>query len=476
MKKTKREKLTFKNIVTNSKDTNPGDLFVAIKGSRFDGHNYVEEAAKKGAAFCLVSKDVWKTRTTKIGATPIVVVGDTRLELSRLVAENYGIPSTKLKVIGITGTNGKTTVSFLLDKILSDLGFNTGVVGTVFYKIGQKKIDGERTTPDALQLNYLLHRMVEENVDYVIMEVSSHALHQKRTAHVYYDAAVFTNLTPEHLDYHGTMADYFKSKLKIFDNLKANGIAILNNDEPKTKLIRKRISGKILTYAVNKKADIVAHDIKTAINGSEFKVVTPGDKLSIKTKLIGAHNISNILSAVATAYTFGLDLKGIEKSINSFQEPPGRLESIKEGQPFKVFVDYAHTEDALEKILLALRPYTKGHLITIFGCGGDRDKTKRSRMGKVSGKYSDFTIITSDNPRSENPQVIAKEIESGIRNLKAEYRIVLDRKDAIKTGLDMARGGDIVLVAGKGHETTQVIGNKSLPFDDREVIRELLSK
>lgn len=475
MKKINPKNLTIRNITVNSKNVKKGDLFVAIKGKHYDGHDYVEEAVRRGAKFCVVSRNIWGKDSRKRGAASIILVDDTRLELSRLAQELYDKPCNKLKVIGITGTNGKTTVSFLLDKILSDSGAKTGVIGTIFYKVDRKKIDADRTTPDALRLNNLLHQMVNEKVGYAILEVSSHALHQKRVCHIYYDAAIFMNITSEHLDYHRDMKNYFESKAGIFDNLKINGTAILNEDDPKTSILKRRISKNVITFGLKNRADIFASDIRSTINSSCFKIMTPKGKLNIKTKLIGRHNVSNILAAISVAYLYKLDLRGVEDSINSFCQPPGRLEDMHGGQDFKVFIDYAHTKDAISKVLKALKPYARRKLITVFGCGGDRDKTKRPQMGKVASRLSDYTIITSDNPRSEKPEDIARDVARGIIKKSAKsYSIILDRKEAIKAALDIAKKDDIVLIAGKGHERTQIIGDKQIRFDDHEVVLKLL--
>ncbi|MCK4463817.1 MAG: UDP-N-acetylmuramoyl-L-alanyl-D-glutamate--2,6-diaminopimelate ligase [Candidatus Omnitrophica bacterium] len=406
----------------------------------------------------------------------MITVKDTREELSRLAAGFYDYPSKKMKVIGITGTNGKTTTSFLLDRILTDAGFKTGLIGTILYKIGKRKITANRTTPDALRLNNILHQMIGVKTDYAILEISSHALEQKRVNDIYYDMALFTNLTPEHLDYHKDMDAYFKAKAKIFNNLKDNGIAILNKDDSKTRILLKKINKKIFTYGINSKADIMAAEIESNIKGSSFKVITPSGKCLLKTKLLGLHNISNILAAVSASCVCNLSLRQIQKSINSFHNMPGRLESIHTRGGFSVFVDYAHTEDALGKALFTLRSYAEKRIITVFGCGGNRDKSKRPRMGKIATKISDYTIITNDNPRGELPGKIAKDIEKGINSKGAKYSIILDRKEAIRKALETARKGDMVLIAGKGHETEQVIGHRRIKFDDREVVRRLLKK
>ncbi len=463
--------MKFRNIASNSKDVKKGDLFIAVKGEHFDGHEFVREAFRRGAVAAIVENRASSTKNKKI-----IEVRDTREELSRLAAEFYDYPSKKMKVIGITGTNGKSTSSFLLDRILTDAGFKTGLIGTIVYKIGKRKIRADRTTPDALRLNNILHQMTGVKTDYAILEISSHALEQKRVNDIYYDMALFTNLTPEHLDYHKDMDVYFKAKARIFNNLKDNGIAILNKDDSRTGILLKEINKKIFTYGINNKADIMATEIESNIKGSSFKVITPRGKCLLKTKLLGLHNISNILAAVSMGCVCNLSLRQIQKSIKSFHNMPGRLESIHTRGDFSVFVDYAHTEDALGKVLFTLRSYAEKRIITVFGCGGNRDKSKRPRMGKIATEVSDYTIITNDNPRGELPGEIAKDIEKGINSKGVKYSIILDRKEAIQKALETAQKGDIVLIAGKGHETEQVIGHRRIKFDDREVVRRLLKK
>lgn len=467
--------IAYKNICTNSKDVKKGNIFVAIKGARFDGHDFVGEAFKRGAVAAVV-----EDKNLKYGALnkdqKIIVVDDTKYELSRLASLFYGNPSRKLKVIGITGTNGKTTTAFLLDKIFTDAGVKTGVVGTIYYKVDGAAVPADRTTPDALRLNKFLSDMVSSGTACAILEVSSHALQQDRTGHIFYDEAVFTNLTPEHLDFHKEMDSYFEAKAKIFDNLKSHGSAFLNVDDPRSKDLIKRIDKKIYTYGISAKSDIQAFGIKKNITGSEASIVTPWGDLRIRTGLLGSHNISNILAAVAVSGASGLDIKKAEESVNNFQGVPGRLQLVNNGQDFFVFIDYAHTEDALYKVLMNFKEFAEKRIITVFGCGGDRDKSKRPLMGKVSSELSEYTIVTSDNPRSESPAEIAREVEKGISAEKRNYRIILDREKAVRAAIKMAEKGDIVLIAGKGHEVEQIIGNKRLRFNDYEVAADELKR
>jgi len=463
------ENLKYRNITTNSRDVKKGDLFVAVKGNNFDGHDFIDEAFKKGAIKAVVENEKFKSKN-------VIVVKDTRKTLSMIAAKFYDNPSKELNVIGITGTNGKTTTSLLIDKIFSDAGFKTGLIGTIFYRIDRKKFSSDMTTPGALRVNKFLRMMADAGCAYAILEISSHALEQERVKDVGLDVAIFTNLTREHLDYHRDLDGYFGAKTKIFNNLKKGGIAVLNVDDPRVATLKKKIKGKVLTYGYQSGADVRATGIIADINGSSFRVLTSAGRIRISTKLIGCHNISNILAAISTALILNIDLEDAANSIRLFKNAPGRLEAVCMGQDFSVFVDYAHTDDALKNVVSALRKYSTNRLITVFGCGGDRDRTKRPRMGKIAARASDYTIITSDNPRSENPLLIAKEIEKGIKAISSEYSIVLDRKQAINRALNMANKGDIVLVAGKGHEEVQIVGSKRSNFSDRETIMKLLKK
>jgi len=466
-----------RRIKTNSKDVKRGDIFIAVKGSHFNGHDFVHDAIEKKAACCIVSNRTRMVKKDIIDRTRMIYVPDTREELSKIASILYADPSSKLKVIGVTGTNGKTTVSYLIDKFLRDKGKRTGVVGTVSYRIGDKSYEADRTTPDALYLNDLLDRMVSKDIEVCIMEVSSHALEQKRTKHIFFDMAVFTNLTPEHLDYHKDMDSYFNAKARIFDNLKQRGVAVINGDDDRYKALMRRLSKRrVVSFGINKgkKRDYVARNINLGLSGSQFSIENRGIKEHIETRLIGRHNVSNIMAAVSTAHMMGVKIKEAAMSVKDFNGAPGRLESIDEGQDFKVFVDYAHTPDALRKAIKAIKPFVKRKLITVFGCGGERDRTKRPVMGRTSGCYSDYTVITSDNPRGESQERIASEIEKGISTYKGRYSIILDRNKAIMKAIGMAKKGDVVLIAGKGHETTQVIGTDNIHFSDREVARSLL--
>jgi len=459
----------IKRIISNSHDAQKGDLFVAIKGGHFDGHNFLNYISSKGVEIAIVQE----AGLSRDGLVQ-VKVNDTRRALSILARNFYKDPSKDINLIGITGTNGKTTVSYILESIFRGAGLNTGRIGTISYKIGKDVIDAKHTTPDTLILNELLHRLVKQSVPYCVMEVSSHGLDQRRAEDVNFKAAVFTNLTHEHLDYHKTLDAYLKTKLKLFESLVDGSYAVINKDSAYFDDLICRIDVDTVTYGIKKDSDVIAKDLKYGLNESRFTISTPRGSFDVKTSLIGRHNVYNILAASSVAINEEISLDMIKKGIEALGEVPGRMEPIKCGQDFSVFVDYAHTEDALKNALGTLRKLTKNKIILVFGCGGDRDKAKRPEMGKVAAKLADFTIITSDNPRSEDPVEIAEEIEKGFRGISKKYTIVLDRFEAIKKSLLAADEDVIVLIAGKGHEQKQIFKSEIVSFDDREAARNIL--
>jgi UDP-N-acetylmuramoyl-L-alanyl-D-glutamate--2,6-diaminopimelate ligase len=456
-------------LSSHAQSARAGELFVALKGTRFDGHKFLDYVAGRGITVAVVEE------------TPLmhdrfiqIKVDDSRRILSILARNFYKDPSRKIKVIGITGTNGKTTVSYLLESILRNAAVGTGLIGTIQHKIGRETIEPENTTPDALTLNQLLGRMVEEELPYCVMEVSSHSLDQYRVEDIRFKTAVFTNLSHEHLDYHKTLANYLKAKLRLFKNLEPDACAVVNKDSPHCDAIVVALNTHVVTYGIEKTADIMAENCRTGLTGTHCTLVTPKGNLDIKTPLIGQYNVANILAAAATAYAEGFGLKAIKKGIEKLRTVPGRMERIACGQDFAVFIDYAHTEDALQNVLSTLRSVSNKKILLVFGCGGDRDKAKRPLMGKVAAQLADFTIITSDNPRSENPDSIARDIERGFKGSTTRYRIIVDRYKAIKRALTTADEDMIVLIAGKGHERHQIFADNIAAFDDRQVVREIL--
>lgn len=458
-------------ITCDSRSVRPNDMFIAFRGYAMDGSRFINDAIANGAGIILAEKDFAAPANVKK-----ILIDDSRLALPIIADNFYGHPSGKLKNIGVTGTNGKTTITYIIENILKCAGEASGVIGTINYRIKDKIIPAKNTTPGPLELQAMLAGMVEQSVGFAVMEVSSHSLDQHRVDGVLFDTAVFTNITSEHLDYHKTPENYLKAKIKLFDKLKTNGVAILNNDDKKVAALKKSIKNKVLTYGIREKADVTCKDPKLSLDGSGFIVTAPGVSFKVNTKLIGLHNVSNILAAISACIALGIDPKAIEKGVNTARFAPGRLEPVNEAQPFKVFVDYAHTEDALRNVLGLLKGTAEKRIITVFGCGGNRDRTKRPLMGIAACELSDRAVITSDNPRFEDPTVIIGEIESGIKGKCSNYDIVIDRREAIGRAFELASPGDVVLIAGKGHEDYQIIKDDVIAFDDRVVAAEILRK
>lgn len=456
-------------ITDDSRSVRHGYLFVAVRGHAEDGARYIRDAIDKGANAVVSEKDFTApARIVKI------IVKDARQALSAIAANYYGHPSGKLNVIGVTGTNGKTTVTYIIESILKSAGHRTGVIGTVNYRIGNDVLPANNTTPGSFELQSLLSRMAESGVQYAIMEVSSHSLDQGRVAGVSFDAAIFTNLTSDHLDYHKTRENYFLAKARIFGHLKGCGAAILNADDAKVIGLAGRLDKRAHSFGVRNEAEFRAECVELSIGGSRFNVASPDGHIRVETSLMGLHNVSNILASIAACRSVGIDYGNIVKGVRALSHVPGRLEPVRAGQDFMVFVDYAHTEDALANALGILKAVATGRIITVFGCGGDRDRTKRPLMGAVSCGASSKVFLTSDNPRTEDPLAIIRDIENGIKGRFANYEIVPDRRMAIEKALKAAEKDDIVLIAGKGHEDYQVIGKRKYHFDDREAARDVL--
>jgi UDP-N-acetylmuramoyl-L-alanyl-D-glutamate--2,6-diaminopimelate ligase len=461
-------------LAYDSRRITPGMVFVAVSGQNVDGHDFITAALERGAAAVICERNgILFPRATKIR------VADSREALARASIAFYQNPSTKLKVIGITGTNGKTTVAFMIKSMLEAAGMRTGLMGTIQYEIGDRVIPAQRTTPEALEIQQMMAQMLNSDCQACVMEVSSHALDQKRVLGIEYDVAIFTNLTRDHLDYHGTMENYFASKRKLFSSLgqgSKKGAAVINIDDQ----YGARLAGEskveiLLTYGVEEPARLRATKIELSNTGSRFVVEAPERKFAVRLPLIGRHNIYNALAAIGAGIAMKIPLATIQASLNNLPAVPGRLQQIAAGQPFAVYVDYAHTDDAMRNVLGTLREITKGKLLLTFGCGGSRDTGKRAKMGKVAAEMADFTIITSDNPRKESPEKIAAQIEEGYRSVRTErYVMELDRRRAIEQILAEAKEGDTVLIAGKGHETYQEFEDTIVPFDDRLYAQEAL--
>lgn len=469
-------------LAYDSREVKKGYLFFALPGTKTDGRNYIPQAIKNGALAVVT--------TGGMGNPPVVtaiVTPQPQILLGILSARFYNYPSEKLLVLGVTGTNGKTTVTYFLDSIFSQAGQKTAIIGTIANRLGEEILPAQRTTPQSLDLQVLLARAVNKGVKVVALEVSSHALAQGRVEGCEFDVGIFTNLTRDHLDYHQTMENYLAAKSQLFQRLnsgkKNSKFAIINLDDPAGGYLEKISSVSVSTYSwKNKAAHFFARDISLGKKNTEFNLIinVPGTNLMlepVKLNLVGSYNISNALAAAAAAFSRGIKLNSIVRGLEKLANVPGRFERIYLGQPFSCIVDYAHTDDALEKILLACRELTPRRIITVFGCGGDRDRSKRPLMGEVASRLSDFVFVTSDNPRSENPEAIAGEIAAGIiEKNRRNYTIVVDRRQAIEAALNFAEAEDLVLIAGKGHEQEQIFADHSEHFDDREVVREILTK
>ncbi len=472
-----------KGLAYDSRKVKPGYLFVAIKGHRLDGHQFVEEAIGRGACGVVVqdSAALDHDMALKGGNRALIRVPDSRRALSRLSVNYYGRPFERLALIGITGTNGKTTTTYLLESILREAGAEPGVIGTINYRFKGRSKKAPVTTPESLDLMEILNEMAEAGVSHVVMEVSSHALDQGRVQDCPFKVRVFTNLSRDHLDYHRTMEDYFQAKARLFKvsaDYEIPGItAVINMDSPEGKRLLGLTKIPAISYGLNAKAHVRAEQINSTREGMEFRLKGPQGEADIFSPLLGEFNIYNILAASSAAMALGVDLEGIKRGIKAVKCIPGRMERVDNAKGLFIVVDYAHTPEALSRVLEALRPLVTGRIITVFGCGGDRDKGKRAMMGQVALLLSDMVIITSDNPRTEDPISIISAIEDGVAKsgAKCPYDIHADRKEAIKAALQMAGPDDLVLIAGKGHEDYQIIGTTTRPFDDRKVARELAS-
>ncbi|MFH1664949.1 MAG: UDP-N-acetylmuramoyl-L-alanyl-D-glutamate--2,6-diaminopimelate ligase [Candidatus Omnitrophota bacterium] len=463
-------------LETDSRKVRSGDIFVAIKGTVHDGHEYIREALERGAAGVVCEHAPAGLSSGMKGK--IALVKDSRRALGDMAKRVFGDPSGHLSVYGVTGTNGKTTTVFLIDSILNSAGISSGFISTVFTKTyGDVLNRSVMTTPDILVLNRCLSDLAEHGGKAAVVEISSHALEQQRISGIELNSAVFTNLTPEHLDYHGTMAKYLKDKSMIFGNLKPGGTAVLNADDPLVSgLIKTLEFPSLVTFALRGEAHVKGENVRLSPYGSEFDItVRDAGSVHIRTGLIGEHNIYNMLGAVSALLNSGIRLEDMKEGLEKARPVPGRLDAVATDAPFRVFVDYAHTPNALENVLGCLRALTGGKLICVFGCGGDRDRTKRPVMGDLATSICDNVVMTNDNPRTEKPGDILRQIEKGVSD-KNNYCIIEDRHDAIKSALSIAGDGDIVVIAGKGHEEHQIIGGDITHFNDKEVALGILEE
>lgn len=457
-------------IAYHSGVVRPGDLFGAIRGFVHDGHRYVPEAVRRGARAVLVDHAL-----PEIAATQ-VVVPDTRAALAAIAAAFYGDPSRDLWVCGVTGTKGKTTTTYLIDAVLRAAGHRAAVIGTTGILVEGAPVEFSTTTsttPEAPDLQRLLRDLRGRGIDHVAMEVTSHALELRRVEACRFLAAVFTNLTQDHLDLHGDLARYRDAKRRLFAMVDPDGVSIVNADDPAGEAMAQHSRARVVTYGIDRPAEIRASAIALAPAGTQCTVTWPEGSRRLALRLPGLFNVSNALAAFAAGLACGADPAVIAQALGSVGGVPGRCELVDEGQPFTVLVDYAHSPDSLEKILRLAGEISSGRRIVVFGCGGDRDRTKRPIMGRIGTRLADHAVFTSDNPRSEDPGAIIREIEAGVDGA-TNFESLPDRRRAIERGIALARPGDIVVIAGKGHETYQILGDRTIAFDDREVAREVL--
>ncbi|MDT8859124.1 UDP-N-acetylmuramoyl-L-alanyl-D-glutamate--2,6-diaminopimelate ligase [Alkalihalobacillus sp. MEB130] len=459
---------TVTSLEMDSRNVKEGTVFICIKGYTVDGHDYAQQAERKGAVAVIAERPLSVS-------IPVIIVPDTKRAMAKLACHFYGYPTEKLHLIGVTGTNGKTTVTHLIEKIMQDDHKKTGLIGTMYTKVGSTQYETKNTTPESLPLQQLFNEMVVEQVDVALMEVSSHALHLGRVRGCDFNVAVFTNLSPDHLDYHGTMESYLYAKGLLFSQLGntfSNKVAVLNADDPASTELARLTTVDVVKYGVREEADIVANNIKISPSGTTFDLTAFGESESVSLKLIGMFSVYNALAAIAAAYVSGVSLASIKASLEQVEGVAGRFETVDEGQDFTVIVDYAHTSDSLENVLKTVKEFATKRIFAIVGCGGDRDRTKRPVMARIACEEADRAIFTSDNPRSEDPKQIIHDMTEGVSD--GRYEVVMDRAEAIKQAINEAEKDDIIVIAGKGHETYQILGNQTIHFDDREVARQAI--
>jgi len=461
-----------RRAVHDSRRVRPGDLFVALAGTQMDGHRFVQAALEAGAAAAVVEREV-----DLPGPHPMLLVPDGREALALCAHALAGDPTRRMTVCGITGTTGKTTTTYLVRSIFEQAGRPAGILGTVGYVIGRREIPSQLTTPDADDLAAYFAEMREAGLEAAVMEVSSHALHQRRTAGIAFDVGAFTNLSPEHLDYHEDMVSYREAKGRLFAGLASTARAVLNADEPASRAFAEVTRAPVLWYGLATPADVTAENLRSDTVGSRFTLVTPRGRTGVRTRLLGTHNVLNCLTAAAVAEALALPAEAVAAGLEAVETVRGRLEPVPTTLPVSVLVDYAHKTDALEHALGAVRELVRGQgrLVLVFGCGGDRDRQKRPAMARVAEQLADRIVVTTDNPRSEAPQAIADAILAGF-DAPEQVTVELDRRRAIAHALEEAHAGDVVVIAGKGHETYQIIGDVTRPFDDREAAAEILRR
>lgn len=467
--------LDINNLDSDSRNINDGDMFVAIKGFDVDGHEYIKEAIGNGAKVILAQIDIDRKIIKEIPDDVTIILSEnTRHALAICACNFYGNPSKKIKLIGITGTKGKTTTSFMTKAILEKEGKKVGLIGTIACYIGSKKLeDSDRTTPESLKLQKIFKQMVDEGCEVIVMEVSSQSLKLHRVDGCVFDIAVFTNFSEDHISEkeHPDMEDYFNSKLKLFHMCKTGYV---NADDLHTAKIPKMLpDNDISTYGIDNYCNLLAKDITITNSYVDFKVKLGQRNERVKTFIPGRFSVYNSLAAICVGLKLGCSAENIKEALLEVRVP-GRSELVDNKKDLTIMIDYAHSPESLENILNAVKSYTRGRVISVFGCGGDRDPGKRPIMGEISGRIADYTIITSDNPRTEDPEKIVNQIEEGIKKTNGKYECIVDRIEAIKSAIEMANKNDIVVLAGKGHETYQIIGHKKYPFDEKEIIKEII--
>jgi UDP-N-acetylmuramoyl-L-alanyl-D-glutamate--2,6-diaminopimelate ligase len=469
----KGENPEITSIVNDNRQVTAGSLFVCIEGYTVDGHDFAVSAAEKGAAAVLAQKELDLD-------IPVILVKNTRRAMAVLADAFYGQPSQKLHLIGITGTNGKTTTSHLIEKILADAGRKTGLIGTMYTKIGEQTFEVKNTTPESLTLQSTFKKMADSGADSAVMEVSSHALDEGRVHGCDFDVAVFTNLTQDHLDYHKTMDEYRRAKGLLFAQLgsafnhERPKYAILNADDPASAEYEKSTAAHVLSYGIDHEADLRAVNIEMTSAGTAFDLSSPFGKHKVSLKMIGKFSVYNVLASIGAGVASGIPISKIIKSVEEVKGVSGRFETVDAGQNFSVIVDYSHTPDSLKNALETVKQFAQKRIFAVVGCGGDRDRSKRPIMAEIACQYSTDPIFTSDNPRSEDPLQILRDMEEGAKGEK--YKTIVDRKEAIHYAVKNAGEGDVILIAGKGHETYQQIGNQVFDFDDRQVAKEAIEE
>lgn len=457
----------------DSREVKPGHLFVCVEGFNWDGHDFAEQALQNGARVLMVQREI---PVAGPGVT-VIRVKDSRKAMAAVGHVFYDFPSQKLKVIGVTGTNGKTTTTYLIKSVLESAGHSVGLMGTIAIRIGDKEIPALRTTPESLDLHRLFAEMVEDGIEYAVMEVSSHSLDLDRVGYVDFDYGIFTNLTRDHLDFHGNMKNYLDAKIKLFKS--TDKFNVINADDPSSDTILERIKNSptpAVTYGIKTRADFSARDIQLDPTGVKYNLAWKGKNIPIEVRIPGIISVYNSLAAAAALLCEGISPEHVQRGLKEVEGVRGRSETIDTGKGFSVIIDYAHTPDGLENILSTIRGYAKGRIITLFGCGGNRDREKRPMMGEIAGRLSDFVIITSDNPRKEEPHQIIDEILPGVEKTGCSYICIVDRREAIEYALEMAGKDDIVVLAGKGHETYQELEDYKIEFDERKIVAGILER